>query len=110
MSLTALGYIGIRSARSADWSGFATGLLGMQKVDGTRGSSAFRMDDRRQRLLHATPEGTRLARTLAAIQARRIEHAVAGLDISQREAAAQFLARLINDTERNHVLKIVRRS
>ena len=66
--------------------------------------------DRRQRLLHATPEGTRLARTLAAIQARRIEHAVAGLDISQREAAAQFLARLINDTERNHVLKIVRRS
>ena len=40
--------------------------------------------DRRQRLLHATPEGTRLARTLAAIQARLIEHAVAGLDISQR--------------------------
>ena len=56
MSLTALGYIGIRSARSADWSGFATGLLGMQKVDGTRGSSAFRMDDRRQRLL-VTDEG-----------------------------------------------------
>ena len=66
--------------------------------------------DRRQRLLYATPEGAQLARALAAIQAKRIEHAVAGLDASERKAAAQFLSRLINDTERNHVLKIVRRS
>ncbi|MFV0387025.1 VOC family protein [Paracoccus sp. (in: a-proteobacteria)] len=51
MSLAALGYIGIRSSRTADWDHFATGLLGMQRVDGSRGSRAFRMDDRKQRLL-----------------------------------------------------------
>lgn len=33
MDINALGYIGITSARSADWEGYATGLLGMQMVD-----------------------------------------------------------------------------
>lgn len=51
MTLKALGYIGIRSSRTQDWSAFATGLLGMQQVDGAAGSRAFRMDDRKQRLL-----------------------------------------------------------
>jgi 2,3-dihydroxybiphenyl 1,2-dioxygenase len=51
MGLIALGYIGIETARPDDWSAFATGLLGMQQVDGTRGRRAFRMDDRKQRLL-----------------------------------------------------------
>ena len=57
MTLTALGYIGIRSARTQDWSAFATSLLGMQQVDAATGSRAFRMDDRKQRLL-VTDEGT----------------------------------------------------
>ena len=51
MGLTALGYIGIDTAHAEDWSLFATGVLGMQRVDSTRHRSAFRMDDRRQRLL-----------------------------------------------------------
>lgn len=65
--------------------------------------------DRRQRLLFATPEGEKLAHTLVGIQAKRIDRAVASFSAEQREAAAEFLARLINDTERAHVLRIVRR-
>ena len=51
MELTALGYIGINSSRLEDWSSYATGLLGMQLVDRGAGVRAFRMDDRRQRLV-----------------------------------------------------------
>ena len=49
--LTALGYIGVRSKRLDDWASYATGLLGMQPVDRGGGVRAFRMDDRRQRLI-----------------------------------------------------------
>jgi 2,3-dihydroxybiphenyl 1,2-dioxygenase len=42
----------VRSTRPEEWDGFATKLLGMQQVDrGGGGARAFRMDDRRQRLL-----------------------------------------------------------
>jgi len=51
MSITSLGYIGVRSSKLADWSDFATDLLGMQKVDGSRSGQLFRMDDRKQRLV-----------------------------------------------------------
>jgi 2,3-dihydroxybiphenyl 1,2-dioxygenase len=51
MELTSLGYIGVNSTRLEDWSSFATGLLGMQLVDQGAGVRAFRMDDRRQRLV-----------------------------------------------------------
>ncbi|MFT4795400.1 MAG: 2,3-dihydroxybiphenyl 1,2-dioxygenase [Paracoccaceae bacterium] len=51
MTLSSLGYIGIRSSKTEDWSSFATGLLGMQQVDRGAASRAFRMDDRKQRLL-----------------------------------------------------------
>jgi len=51
MSLRSLGYIGIRSSKTEDWSSFATSLLGMQQVDRGGGARAFRMDDRKQRLL-----------------------------------------------------------
>lgn len=54
--LTSLGYIGINSTRTSDWEGFATNLLGMQKVDGGGSSRLFRMDDRKQRLV-VTGEG-----------------------------------------------------
>jgi len=48
---TSLGYVGVRSDKLDDWSGFATGLLGMQRVDRGPGMGAFRMDDRKQRLI-----------------------------------------------------------
>src|SRR5205809_437881 len=51
MALTSLGYIGVRSSKSADWQSFATDLLGMQQVDSGGKIRAFRMDDRKQRLI-----------------------------------------------------------
>jgi 2,3-dihydroxybiphenyl 1,2-dioxygenase len=51
MSLKSLGYIGVQSTKLEDWSGFATRLLGMQQVDAAAKVRAFRMDDRKQRLV-----------------------------------------------------------
>ena len=51
MTLASLGYIGVRSSRTADWQSFATNLLGMQQVDAGGSVRAFRMDDRKQRLI-----------------------------------------------------------
>jgi 2,3-dihydroxybiphenyl 1,2-dioxygenase len=49
--IQSLGYMVIGSDRLDDWDGFATRLLGMQRVDRGAGMRAFRMDDRSQRLL-----------------------------------------------------------
>jgi 2,3-dihydroxybiphenyl 1,2-dioxygenase len=51
MAITGLGYMAIRSDKAADWASFATGLIGMQRVDRGAGTQAFRMDDRSQRLI-----------------------------------------------------------
>lgn len=51
MEIVALGYIGIGSDKAEDWTAFATGLLGMQRIDRGAGRTAFRMDDRKQRLI-----------------------------------------------------------
>ena len=51
MTLQSLGYIGIRSQNLEDWTAYATRFLGMQLVDKTRSSLAFRMDDRTQRVI-----------------------------------------------------------
>ena len=51
MEIQALGYLGIGTAKLDDWSDYATGWLGMQAVDRGAGVRAFRMDDRRQRLV-----------------------------------------------------------
>ena len=51
MSLKALSYLGIRSDKLNDRSSFAGGLLGMQKIDKSGRSMAFRMDSQEQRLL-----------------------------------------------------------
>lgn len=61
MELKSLGYIGVTSDRLDDWQAFATRLLGMQAVDRTGSSMrAFRMDDRKQRLIvdGAAPDRT----------------------------------------------------
>jgi 2,3-dihydroxybiphenyl 1,2-dioxygenase len=49
--LLALGYIGVRSLRLDEWSSYATRLLGMQQVDRAGAVCAFRMDNRKQRLI-----------------------------------------------------------
>ena len=61
MPIHSLGYIGVRSDKLEDWSGFACGLLGMHQVDGAGRSLAFRMDDRKQRLVVADEPGDALA-------------------------------------------------
>src|SRR5271156_4204040 len=54
MTLTALGYVGIRSKNIDDWADYGTRFLGMQLVDKSRGTLALRMDDRKQRvIIHA---------------------------------------------------------
>ena len=55
--LSALGYIGVRSTRLDDWGASATRLLGMQQVDCAGAVRAFRMDDRKQRLIVTGDEG-----------------------------------------------------
>src|ERR1051325_5304888 len=54
MSVQALGYIGLRAKDLGDWATFGVNFLGMQRVDKTHTSMAFRMDDRKQRvIIHA---------------------------------------------------------
>jgi 2,3-dihydroxybiphenyl 1,2-dioxygenase len=57
MALEALGYVGIRAKTLDDWPDFATRYLGMQLTDRSRSSLAFRMDDRKQRLVVDADEG-----------------------------------------------------
>jgi 2,3-dihydroxybiphenyl 1,2-dioxygenase len=49
--IQALGYIGMRADNLEDWADCGTRLLGLQRVDRSRSSLAFRMDDRKQRLI-----------------------------------------------------------
>jgi 2,3-dihydroxybiphenyl 1,2-dioxygenase len=46
-----LGYVGVRAKDLSDWAGYGSGLLGLQRIDKSRGTLAFRMDDRKQRIL-----------------------------------------------------------
>lgn len=61
MAIQALGYLGIGSVKLDDWTDFASKSLGMQAVDRGGGVRAFRMDDRKQRLVvdGALAEGQR---------------------------------------------------
>src|SRR6201985_1656659 len=51
MNLQALGYVGIRTRKAEDWRAYATRFLGLQLVDESRATMAFRMDDRKQRVV-----------------------------------------------------------
>ena len=61
MSIRALGYAGFGSADLDDWRQFGTGLVGLQAVERSASLLAFRMDDRKQRIVidRAMPEGAR---------------------------------------------------
>src|SRR5438270_11796128 len=51
MGIDALGYIGVRAKEVGDWASYGEKLLGLQRIDKSRSSVAFRMDDRKQRLV-----------------------------------------------------------
>src|ERR1700709_1454712 len=61
MKLQALGYVGFGSVDLDDWRQFGTGLVGLQAVERSPSLLAFRMDDRKQRIVidRAMPEGSR---------------------------------------------------
>jgi DNA-binding MarR family transcriptional regulator len=64
-------------------------------------------DDRRQRLLHLTLNGTALATELAERQGRRIAEALAEAGPESRETIARFLMGLIERGERDHIRAMI---
>jgi DNA-binding MarR family transcriptional regulator len=64
-------------------------------------------DDRRHRLLFATPKGEQLAMQLAGLQTERITRALAGLGPNAHEAARAFLAAMVDDESREGVLRFI---
>src|ERR1700744_5509437 len=51
MALQALGSVGFGSADLDGWKQFGTGLMGLQAVERSASLLAFRMDDRKQRIV-----------------------------------------------------------
>src|SRR5262245_19458724 len=51
MPLRALGYVGFHATALDEWKAYGTRTLGFQLVDGSTKTAAFRMDDRRQRVI-----------------------------------------------------------
>lgn len=47
----ALGYVGVRAKDLGDWASYGSGLLGLQRIDKSQRTLAFRMDDRKQRII-----------------------------------------------------------
>ena len=83
--LQGLGYAGFGSAALEDWRQFGTGMVGLQAVERSPSLLAFRMDDRKQRIVidRSMPEGTRFfgwevadAAALEALAARLEKHQV----------------------------------
>jgi DNA-binding MarR family transcriptional regulator len=63
--------------------------------------------DRRQRHLHATPQGRTLALKLATLQTGRIMDALAEIDPSAKAAVSAYLLALIDRDDRAHVERLV---
>jgi 2,3-dihydroxybiphenyl 1,2-dioxygenase len=51
MTITSLGYVGVGASNLDEWTDFASNWLGMQRVERGNAIRAFRMDDRKQRLV-----------------------------------------------------------
>jgi DNA-binding MarR family transcriptional regulator len=67
-------------------------------------------NDRRQRLLFATPKGEALALKLAGLQTARIARAVAEVGPGAHDAARRFLAAMIDGADRDEVLRLITRA
>jgi hypothetical protein len=51
VTVQAMGYFWVGTSKLDDWASFATGQLGLEAVDRGGSTRAFRMDDRKQRLI-----------------------------------------------------------
>ncbi|HVV42062.1 MAG TPA: VOC family protein [Nitrobacter sp.] len=105
MTLQALGYVGFGSRALDDWRQFGTGLVGLQAVERGNSLLAFRMDDRKQRLVvdRALPEGERFfgweIADAAALDALAAKLDTAGIAVTAGPAAladARRVAALIS--------------
>ena len=63
--------------------------------------------DRRQRLLHVTSAGEALALKLAGLQTERVARVLNELGPGGRDAARRFLAGMIDDNDRDQVLRLI---
>jgi DNA-binding MarR family transcriptional regulator len=67
-------------------------------------------EDRRQRLLYATPKGESLALRLASLQTQRISRAFGELGPNAHDAARRFLTSMIDVDNRDGVLRLIERA
>src|SRR5215813_12076970 len=51
MTIQSLGYVGIRTKSLEDWATYGSRFLGLELVEKSRSALAFRMDDRKQRVV-----------------------------------------------------------
>ena len=66
--------------------------------------------DRRQRLLYVTPKGEALSLKLAGLQTERINRAFNKLGPGAHDAARHFLTAMIDDDNRDGVLRLIARA
>jgi DNA-binding MarR family transcriptional regulator len=64
-------------------------------------------NDRRQRLLFATPKGEALVAKLATLQTRRIERALGEIDAADAETVRRFLRAMIDREDPDKVLETI---
>jgi 2,3-dihydroxybiphenyl 1,2-dioxygenase len=104
-SLQALGYVGFGSSALDGWRQFGTGLVGLQAVERSASLLAFRMDDRKQRIVvdRSLPEGQRFfgweVADAAALDALAAKLEKAGIAVTAEPASladARRVARLIS--------------
>ena len=105
MPLQALGYAGFGSADLEDWRQFGTGLVGLQAVERSPSLLAFRMDDRKQRIVidRSLPDGARFfgwevadAAALDALAARLEQAEIAVIAEPQTSADTRRVRALIS--------------
>jgi len=96
MTIKALGYLGFHANSIEDWNRYGAQFLGLQLAEQSAGTLAFRMDDRKQRLLiHGDTDrrpilGWELEDAAAADQlAARLERAEVRVDIMDKSMAGQ---------------------
>jgi 2,3-dihydroxybiphenyl 1,2-dioxygenase len=114
MAVESLGYVGVRAENTEDWARYASGLLGLQRVDKSKNKTAYRMDDRKQRIVVDGSGGqgiaffgweVRDARALDEVAAKLEAHGVEVQRGSSALADERFVKDLIvcNDPSGNRI-------